>query len=1178
MSLAPQSTQSLLISTEVKDNAPLGLAPSIASQSLLFIDSTVGGAERFMTNPGVYLLDGQGDAIAQISQVLAGQKDVASVQIVSHGRSGGLLLGQTWLDATALQNRAGEIRLWQNALTADADILLFGCEVAAGSLGRSFVQVLADLSGADVAASDDLTGNQRLGGDWDLEVRTGAIGSVALFQSEQSDYEGVLNTVYHSLATEDFLQNWNSPTTIINSDGDWASVPSIVGYEGGGLVSALGVDPQTVLADGTTGANVIANRTTLPNPLVVPGGIIEFNGSFNQTIALKASDAATAPHLVLYMDATGQQNVRVSFVAKDIDNTGTSNAITPIAVQYRLGNTGDFINLPDGAITDITAQSTDDSFIRSARLTVLLPKEASNQAALQIRILTTNAVGVDEWVGIDDIKVTSTTIASNNKPLAQADLYKVAIGGSLTTSPSVTGLDFDSNLGNFVGQRETARYRTYDTSFTELSTFGNGVRVLVQRLGNLPRRDDWDVTAYPKTGSVLIPGVYNNTQSSASATAPGFDFSGSGRSGSNPTGNFTVNQLLYGADNRVASWDITFTDYRSGAETVAQSMSGRLRYNATADGNLPGVLSNDSDGEGSALTASLVTGPQSGTLVFNADGSFTYTPNAGFEGFDAFTYTASDSIANSTPTTVKLQVGSPSTVSITATDSTATEAPGNTGTYRINRTGNLSLPLEINLTIDSGSTASATDYSLSGGNLTQVGNTLKVTIPAGQSFVDLTLTTIDDIVAEGLESVRLKVEEGLYFTSSTSQTATVGINPEDFVVTNTNAAGEGSLVQAVSNANTITGTDTITFSGAIFTDATPDTITPANTLSASSDFNIIAPEGLIISGGTFRQVFNINSGRTATLQNLTIADGSSASGGGGISNSGTLTLRNVTVRNNLANGTSADGGGISNRTAASLTIENSTIENNTSGDDGGGISNSGTLTILNSTISGNTATSASSTTSGGGGLLNTLSGTATITNSTFSGNTALNGGAIRNDGVLTLVNNTITQNTASGAVGGLLNSFDTTTFVPIGRATLKNTIIAGNIDSTPTPLNIIDLVGGSNSFTDQGNNLLGAADTSNSPFSLTTLKGTTAAILDPKLDVLANNGGKTKTHAILAGSSAIDAGTATGAPGSDQRGATRNGPTDIGAFEFNSIVNALPTAIAFKMLWISRCSRHDRSC
>jgi hypothetical protein len=1157
MSLAPQSTQSLVVSTEVKAQGPLTLANPV-SRSLLFIDSSVAGAETWMTQPGAYLLDPEGDAIAQISQVLAGLRDVASVQIVSHGRSGGLFLGQDWLDAAALQNRAGEIRAWQSSLTADADILLFGCEVAAGSLGRDFVGVLAQLSGADVAASDDLTGNGALGGDWDLEVETGKIGSVALFQAEQSDYEGVLNTTYHNLAAGDFSQNWNSPTTIINGNGDWASVPSIVGYEGGGLTSAVGIDPQTLLNGGSSNANVIANQTAIPLDTLVPGGIMEFNGFSNQTIALKASDAVSAPHLLLYMNATGQQNVRVSFTAKDIDNTATSNAITPIAVQYRIGNTGDFINLPDGALTDITAQSNDSSFIRSARLTVLLPKEASNQANIQIRIMTTNAVGVDEWVGIDDIKVTSTALAANTAPVGKADLYKLAVGGTLTTSPSVTALDFNSNLGNYVGQRETARYRTYDSSFIEFPTYANGIRIDIERLAE--SGDNWDVNAYPKTGDFLAPGIYNDAVRFASVTAPGFDFSGSGRGYNTSIGNFTVNQLLYGADNRVASWDVSFIDYRGDGDPLAESMSGRLRYRATADGNLPGILSNDSDTEGSALTANLVANVQNGTLIFNADGGFSYTPNAGFEGFDSFTYTASDSIANSTPTTVKLQVGTPGTVSITATDSTATEAAGNTGTYRITRTGNTSLPMEVNLSL--AGTAAATDYSLTGNNLTQVGNTAKVTIAAGQTFVDVTLTAIDDLMAEGDETIALTVEDGLYFISTTKQ-ATVTINRNDFVVTNTNASGEGSLAQAVSNASSIAGTETITFSGAVFTDATPDVITPSSLLILSS-LNLIAPDGLTISGGNARQVILVGSGVTTTLQNVTIADGLTNSNGGGISNYGNLTLRNVVVKNNVANGNNNDGGAIYNQSSGTLTIENSTIENNTSGDDSGGIRNDGTLTIINSTISGNTATSASSVTSGGGGLLNI--GIATITNSTFSGNKALNGGAIRNDGTLTLVNNTITQNTATGSVGGLLNTVNPTTFAVLGRTTLKNTIVAGNIDTTPTPQNIIDIAGGLNSFTDQGNNLLGAGDTLNSAIDPTTLAGTTATPLDPKLDVLASNGGRTKTHAILTGSQAINGGTDLGAPVGDQRGAGRNGTADIGAFEFNGVINAAPTAVALQNL------------
>jgi VCBS repeat-containing protein len=70
----------------------------------------------------------------------------------------------------------------------------------------------------------------------------------------------------------------------------------------------------------------------------------------------------------------------------------------------------------------------------------------------------------------------------------------------------------------------------------------------------------------------------------------------------------------------------------------------------------PGVLTNDSDVDGDSLTAVLVTGPQRGTLTLNADGSFSYAPNANYNGSDSFTYTASDGTASSLPTTVNLSI------------------------------------------------------------------------------------------------------------------------------------------------------------------------------------------------------------------------------------------------------------------------------------------------------------------------------------------------------------------------------------------------------------------------------------------------------------------------------------------------------------------------------------------
>ncbi|MBA3540538.1 MAG: tandem-95 repeat protein, partial [Deltaproteobacteria bacterium] len=82
----------------------------------------------------------------------------------------------------------------------------------------------------------------------------------------------------------------------------------------------------------------------------------------------------------------------------------------------------------------------------------------------------------------------------------------------------------------------------------------------------------------------------------------------------------------------------------------------------------PGVLLNDTDAENTALTASLVVGPTSGTLVLNANGSFTYTPNAGYAGPDSFTYRASDGRATSNLATVSITVTAVNDAPIAAND------------------------------------------------------------------------------------------------------------------------------------------------------------------------------------------------------------------------------------------------------------------------------------------------------------------------------------------------------------------------------------------------------------------------------------------------------------------------------------------------------------------------------
>ncbi len=297
-----------------------------------------------------------------------------------------------------------------------------------------------------------------------------------------------------------------------------------------------------------------------------------------------------------------------------------------------------------------------------------------------------------------------------------------------------------------------------------------------------------------------------------------------------------------------------------------------------------------------------------------------------------------------------------------------------------------------------------------------------------------------------------------------------------------------------------------------------------------------------VSGNNAVRVFNIASG-TVTLDGMSIVNGRTTTGGG-IFNNGNTTIQNSIIQNNTANGNTSDGGGIYN--VNQLTIDKTTLRNNTSGDDGGAIRNDNTLTITNSTLSGNTAQSNGSPVSGGGAILNTIPATATISNSTLSGNTAKVGGGIRNDGTLTLTNSTVSDNRVTSGGGGVVNTVNVLNPAQFGKTTLRNTIIAGNTDTSNQAPDVAAFV--ANSFTDQGYNLIGVGDTFDSSFQTTTLKGSAVTPRNPLLASLGNHGGPTQTHALLPGSDAINAGNAA-STSLDQRGQARVGTADIGAFE-----------------------------
>ncbi|MEM7316903.1 MAG: choice-of-anchor Q domain-containing protein, partial [Planctomycetota bacterium] len=285
----------------------------------------------------------------------------------------------------------------------------------------------------------------------------------------------------------------------------------------------------------------------------------------------------------------------------------------------------------------------------------------------------------------------------------------------------------------------------------------------------------------------------------------------------------------------------------------------------------------------------------------------------------------------------------------------------------------------------------------------------------------------------------------------------------------------------------------------------------------------------------------VGSGATLNLSDSTVTGNATGGNGdgGGIANYGTTNIADSTISANKGR----YGGGVINSTADIMTITGSTIANNVATNDGGGVSNFGDTTLTNVTISGN------SSDKDGGGVYNGAGDTITINNTTV------------------FENHADADGNSTGTGGGVFNE-------PSGTATLNHTIVAGSTSGG-------DLSGpfaGSFNLVQDDQNTGGLTDT---------------VIGDPMLGDLADNGGPTMTHALLAGSPAYEAGDPAavagqnGVPQFDQRGTGFDrvrGRLDIGAFESqteigsfvvstnldvvdgNDLVTSLREAIAFANL------------
>ena len=197
-----------------------------------------------------------------------------------------------------------------------------------------------------------------------------------------------------------FSQNW-ADTGLITVNDDWSGVPGIVGFRGDGLAT-VNRDPQTVLADDVPVpvVDVTANQAN-PNTFGT-GGVAEF-AIADPVVALQGSGTADAPYLLIHLNTTGACGINVSYNVRDIDGSA-DNAVQQVALHYRVGATGDFTNVPAAYIADATTGPSLATLVTP--VSVSLPAAVNSQSQVFLRIMTVDATGADEWVGIDDINIT----------------------------------------------------------------------------------------------------------------------------------------------------------------------------------------------------------------------------------------------------------------------------------------------------------------------------------------------------------------------------------------------------------------------------------------------------------------------------------------------------------------------------------------------------------------------------------------------------------------------------------------------------------------------------------------------------------------------------------------------------------------------------------------------------
>ena len=662
-------------------------------QEMVFIDTSVEDYQTLMasidSNAEIVLLDPTRDGLEQIAEVLEGRSDIDAIHIVSHGDQAQLQLGTSTLTFDSMSGEhADELAIISQALSDEADFLIYGCNFGEGEAGQEAAAKLAELTGADIAASSDLTGNTDLGGDWDLEVKTGSIETVVAFSVEvQQVWSGVLadgdTTVTFQegvdgyTGTQDTAVEEDTPTTsygtqttlevdLSNSGGGQEQTlirfDNLFGTGDGQIPSGATIISATLtleqtdtsgstatislhrmltswsenstwnsMTDGISTDDVEAASTadaTIYNPETVESKVITGLGS---TLQAWADGTATNYGWVIISDNTDG----VIFGSSE---NGTTSFRPKLTVEYRTsggdtttGLTGQWTF--DADATDSSGNSYNGTLTNGATID-------TTDTTDQVGVAKLSLDGTDDYVDLD-------SHISNFSSLTEGTISAwIKTTGTNQTIFSISDTaDSNSYATLFVGGSGYLTFEVYESGVAQLATYnGNGDAI---------NDGNWHhvaVTVDTSGHSLYIDGqkvseadlIYDTGSASTSkffSDVTGLDAMAIGRNENNSGGRWHFNGLL--DDVRVYNQALTVADLAAVAAEapVAYNDTSTTTKNTAVNIDL---TANDTDLDSETITVLDVSDPTNGTVVNNEDGTVTYTPDSNYTGTDSFTYLTAD--------------------------------------------------------------------------------------------------------------------------------------------------------------------------------------------------------------------------------------------------------------------------------------------------------------------------------------------------------------------------------------------------------------------------------------------------------------------------------------------------------------------------------------------------------